>query len=115
MKAIQHQGVIGTVSSRRDKSIRYSVETPELKTSEKALFMDYQGVVVEMLIKPVDFVAKEVERVETEIYGKTPSQRLRAVLFVKWDQEGRLGEFRDYYIKRMEQYIEHEKSKLEDL
>ena len=43
---------------------------------------------------------------------KTPAQRLRAVLFAKWKQEGETGDFTTYYRSYVEKIIEHIKSKL---
>lgn len=45
---------------------------------------------------------------------KTPAQRLRAVLYRRWEQndEG-MKEFDSFYRYRMEKYIDHEKSKLD--
>jgi len=45
--------------------------------------------------------------------GKTPSQRLRAVLFVRWKQLGKTGDFDAYYRKSMEHFIDTVKEKLE--
>lgn len=46
--------------------------------------------------------------------SKTPSKRLRSVLFISWGQnkEG-YNQFEDYYKSKMEKFIEHIKSKLE--
>lgn len=47
--------------------------------------------------------------------GKTPSQRLRAVLFVNWNQDHQGYEtFEQYYIHETEKIIEHYKSKLDE-
>jgi hypothetical protein len=44
---------------------------------------------------------------------KTPSQRLRAVLFVRWQQLGSKGDFEDYYKKSIEYFIDQIKEKLD--
>ena len=54
--------------------------------------------------------------VPVEKNEKTPSQRLRAVLFRLWEQEGK-KDFKtsdDYYKYRMDQLIDHYKEKLND-
>ncbi len=43
---------------------------------------------------------------------KTPSQRLRRVLYVVWKQK-KEGEFNSFYVKKMEEIIEHFKGKLD--
>lgn len=63
------------------------------------------------VIQPEDVVdLPEVRRLKEE---KSPSMRLRAVLFRTWEQEGKPGQFETWYASRMEQIIEHYKSKLE--
>lgn len=44
---------------------------------------------------------------------KTPSQRLRAVLYVWWEQQGKQGgDFEFFYRQHMEKLIDHIKEKL---
>ena len=43
---------------------------------------------------------------------KSPSQRLRSVLYVLFEQQGQKGEFQDYYRTQIEKIIDHLKSKL---
>lgn len=52
-------------------------------------------------------------RVDTERGEKTPSQRIRAVLFLLWKQEGEQGTFDAFYNAKCEKIIEHLKSKLD--
>lgn len=44
---------------------------------------------------------------------KTPSQRLRAVLYVRWQQNGAKGNPDDYYRREMERLINHVKDSLD--
>jgi len=44
---------------------------------------------------------------------KTPSKRLRAVLFLMWKQLGEVGDFETYYRVQVEKVIEHLKAKLD--
>jgi len=43
---------------------------------------------------------------------KSPSERLRAVLFVYWQQNGAKGEFNDFYRKQMDRIINKIKENL---
>lgn len=45
---------------------------------------------------------------------KTPSQRLRAVLYVLWERKGSNGEFEVFYVASMEKFINRIKQELED-
>jgi hypothetical protein len=42
----------------------------------------------------------------------TPSQRLRNVFYRLWEQEGKAGEFKEFYRVKMETLVEHYKQKL---
>lgn len=112
-KAIKTQSVITSLSSKKDRSLGLRVETPELSSEEKIAFMDLQGVNVEMWIKPIDEDARDIVEVKNEVDSKTPSQRLRSVLFVLWDSEGRPGEFVDFYTRKMERIINTIKERLQ--
>ena len=115
MTRAKFNGVITSISSRKDKSLRLSVGTPELSNEERALFMEYQGINSDFTIEPLDEVVSEEDMIIDAVEGtKTPSQRLRAVLYVLWNQKGSEGLFSDFYMRSMEKFIEHIKSKLED-
>ncbi len=112
MKTIQTQAIISGVRSRVDRSLGVSFSTPELSAPEKALFMELQGINCEFLIKPLD-ERTEVEKIDREVETKTPSMRLRAVIFILWKQEGEPGDFQQFYKDTMEKFINHVKGKLE--
>lgn len=44
---------------------------------------------------------------------KSPSKRLRDVLYVLYQQEGRTGQFEAFYAEKMEKFIDHVKTKLD--
>lgn len=58
---------------------------------------------------------KLMDELDTEISeGKTPSQRLRGVLYVSWQQDNQgYKDFKDYYRTRMERIIDHLKNQLD--
>ena len=43
---------------------------------------------------------------------KSPAQKLRGVLYVMWEQNGKDGEFEVFYYKQMEKFINAVKEKL---
>lgn len=112
MKSIQTQVIITGIRSKVDKSLGISLTTPELTTNEKAIFMDLQGVNCDMLITPLDENV-ETEKINKEMDTKTPSQRLRAVLFVFYQQANETKSFEEFYKEKMEKFIDIVKSKLE--
>lgn len=46
---------------------------------------------------------------------KTPAQRLRAVLFILWKQEGSRGDFEYFYRERMDKLTDMIKAKLDNM
>lgn len=113
MKAIQTQAVISSIRSKVDKSLGLTVHTPELSVTERAMFMDLQGLNVDLLIQPEKADESGVEKIDGEIRTKTQSQRLRGVLYILWQQNGSEGEFEDFYRTQTEKIIEHFKNKLD--
>lgn len=113
MKAINTEAVITSIRSRRDKSLGLSMETPELTSSEKAEFMNLQGINLDVFFNPKDEPGAPELKIDKEVSTKTQSQRLRAVLFVLWKQEGEKDKFEDFYRDRMEKFIDWIKEKLD--
>jgi len=105
---------IGSISSRKDRSIAFRVSTGEIEPDQMAAFFPLTGVNVSLLIQPHE-VDGEMDMVEitSEAEKKTPSQRLKAALWVLWDQQGRKGLFPVYYAENMERIISKIKDKLE--
>jgi ABC-type sulfate transport system substrate-binding protein len=113
MKSIKTQAIITGIRAKVDRSLGLTLQTPELSSNEKALFMEFQGINSEIVITPLDDKAEGMETINKEVNTKTQSQRLRAVLFLLWKQEGEQGTFEEYYRSKTEQLIEHFKAKLE--
>src|SRR6266576_865624 len=86
MKAVTTSAIIGTIRSKIDRSIGFTVSTPELTPEEVALFFQLQGINIELTITPKDEPLPDTYSITREIQTKTPSQRLRAVLFILWKQ-----------------------------
>ena len=114
MKTISTSAIITGVRSKVDRSLGVSLTTPELTTEERTEFMNLQGVNLKVLFEPTDSTPAEIYKVEKEINQKTQGQRIRAVLFILWKQEGNKGDFEDYYKDKTEQYIGFLKEKIED-
>lgn len=75
--------------------------------------MDLQGVNTDLTIAPTDEVPVGEEKIDRELNTKTQSQRLRATLYVLWEQEGKQDSFDDFYRGKMESIIEWIKGKLD--
>ena len=113
MKSISTPAIITSIRAKVDRSLSFSATTPELTNEEKVLFMELQGINTTMTIEPLDEQNVPEVKIKGDLEQKTPSQRLRAVLFVLWEQEGRKGEFEDMYKNNMEKFINLIKAKLD--
>ena len=114
MKAINTRAVITSLRSKVDKSLGLTLSTPELTSKEKAEFMNLQGVEIDAFFSPVEGPAPEELKIEKDLERKTQGQRIRAVIFILWKQEGEEGDFADYYRDKTEKYIEFLKEKITD-
>lgn len=112
MNAIKTRLIINRFSSRKDRSLSLSAETPELTEVEMVAFMKLQGHEIDAFLKPSEGLTDIIE-VKSEVDTKTPSQRLRSTLFVLWKQMGEKESFSTFYEKYMYKIIESIKSKLD--
>jgi hypothetical protein len=116
------QTVIGSISVKsKNQGISFRVNgkstscsTGELSKEDKVAFMDLQDTVCDMLISPIDEEMPVIKEVKSEVDKKPPSQRMRGVLYVLWEQnpEG-YKVFNTYYENKMEAIIEHLKGKIQ--
>ena len=107
---------IGTL---KDGSININFHTQELSPEKGGQLLAIRKKLVYLAIKTENFNEGEkliISELEAEIneVGKTPSKRLRNVLFRTWEQnpEG-YKDFNLFYIAKMESIINHLKGKLE--
>lgn len=113
MKAITCSVILTSASTRSDGSVTLRLATPELKPDEKTAFFELQNRECKMLLQPSDGEPAELRDVKGEFDQKTPSMRLRAVLFVWWKQQNEPGEFDHFYRRNMERIIDYAKRKLQ--
>ena len=68
-------------------------------------------------IEAVDLVNLKDIKIDKSKYdkAKTPSQRLRSILYLIWDHLGKQGDFQDFYNDKMEKLINSYKEKLDEL
>jgi hypothetical protein len=117
MKAVRCEAIITSIRSRADRSLGLGLSTPELSSEEKVALMDLQNILVDFLVIPKDENDPELVIVEKEMDLKTPSQRLRAVLFLLFkaeQQKGKKDTFDGFYNRHMEKLIEFVKSKIDE-
>jgi hypothetical protein len=105
-------------NTKKDRTVSITFSTNEKTGKEIGELHELTGSFGYMIFKPEDQLTKDeikaIDELDTEVSGKTKAQRLRAVLWVshKANDEG-YDDFVDYYAHKMEELIEHFKSKLE--
>lgn len=113
MKVIQTQIIITGIRAKVDGSLGLSMCTPELTAEEKVEFMKLQNTNIDATFIPKDEPNVPELKVNADMNSKTPSQRLRGVLYVIWEQNGHKDTFENFYSEQMNKVIEAYKSKLD--
>jgi len=106
------------VTTRKDKTLKLTFGTNELTPAQASELFTIANQFGYLAFKDESFKREELEVVESlkselEDTLKKPSQRLRGVMFrcFELDNEG-FNTFSKYYDSKMEQVINHFKSKL---
>lgn len=95
---------IGSVNTTKDKGMKIVLYTPEMSAVDMALLFEATktGIVDDM---DVDYTQE----------GKTPSERLRNVIYAVFMEEKRVGIFDNFYRDEMEWIINKYKARLPKL
>ncbi len=118
LKAIQLPATFDGLSSLKDGSFNLKFNTNEISGDQFAILKEYLQKFGWLLFKPSDesFVQSEVPEYDPALHDekKSPSERLRAVLFLRWKNTApeTRGDWDAFYKQRIEMYINHEKEKL---
>lgn len=108
---------IDAIASKVDGTVSIKIGTQELDKNAAGDLFGLRGKHCKVLISDSNITTLEAELVDnTSIVGgkknKTPSQRLRAVLF-RINEQAENIDFETFYNNEMNKIIEHFKSKLE--
>lgn len=113
MPSIQVPAILTGFSTKVDGGASIRFATNELSDTDVLELKRHQGEFGHLLFRGNAFAAADVPSEDAEDKSKTPSKRLRAVLYVRWQQLGASGDFDAYYRQSVEKIIEHVKSKLD--
>ena len=107
--------VLTSASTRADNSLGLRFGTAELEPAEKTAFFELQGKSLKVIIQPTSDPVDEIVEVKAPLGFKSPSQRLRAVLFIAYKQLKPEPEqtFEEWYLRKMEAIIERQKQQLQ--
>jgi cobalamin biosynthesis Co2+ chelatase CbiK len=100
-------------SSLRDGGLNVGFHTKEITPKEKAEIMEFDNQIGFLVFAENEVEEEDIPKDDAEFEQKTPSQRLRATLFVYWKQLGEPGNFQSFYVDQVEKVINVIKSKLE--
>ena len=120
IKAIIIPAQIEGIATRSDKTLKLVIGTQELPPNEAGRLFGMNQRMAYIAIKEEAFQQKEIDNVEQlsvnpdDTKNRTPSQRLRAVLYVLW-KESPQGHptFDSFYSQKIEQMISHFKDKID--
>jgi hypothetical protein len=112
-RAIRTEVIFSGFSSRVDGSLGFRGNTPELTVPEKVAMMGLQGLLCEMLVFPKEEKEAELIEVKKEMEHKSPSARMRSIIWLIWKQEAeKQMVFEQFYQTTMENLIAWLKKKL---
>jgi hypothetical protein len=105
--------LITGIASKIDGSIKVTLETRELNSKDAASLFALRNLEAWAVLAPNEIteVNLPTEKADPSLGTKTPSQRLRNVLYVYW-QQNKNGDFESYYRTQIERIIEQLKERL---
>lgn len=116
-KPIQVPATLAGVSTLKDGGVTVRFSTQELNSDDKTMLFNKLDQFGWLCFKETEFKdndLKELENIRRDTGGKSPSQRLRSVLFILYQHSGELGiTFEQYYSHQMEKVIDNIKRRLD--
>ena len=92
-KTIILKAQVESVSTRKDRTIKLSFSTQELKGADAAALLDLQNELVTLGINPKGLDSNEIQLLKDARFGidnvpsgKSEAQMLRAVIYLNWKQ-----------------------------
>lgn len=112
---IQFPVVFHRLGTLVDGSVRITLDTRELESASMTELFDLRGKEGWAVFKPSKIKEEELNLPDLPSYPKgkkSPSKRLRNVLWVAWNQNGSPGDFEEFYEIWIERLIDSVKEKL---
>jgi hypothetical protein len=113
LKPVTAQGILKVGRPTADRGMNLSFVSQELPDSEKLALLGYHQTFGHLLFSPNEIQESDVPKNQATKIGKSPSERLRSVLFLIYMETG--GKPEDFYIfynAEMEKIINHYKLKI---
>ena len=110
-------GQVESISTRKDKTIRLTIGTQELTPTQSSELFQLNQLFCYIGIKPEPFSNDEqqiVDILKSDYNAKTPSQRLRGILYKIYEQNAEgYKDFNSFYLSKMEKICDHYKTKID--
>ena len=102
-----------SVSTLVDGGLSVGFHTQELTKEEMLAIMSFSQGFGYLLFASTQMSEEDIPKEKlSPDEEKSPSKRLRSILFILWKQQGGEGDFEAFYRKKMEAIIEQLKSRL---
>jgi hypothetical protein len=111
-KGFTVEAVVTRCSSLSDGGMSIGMHTKELSAEDKVQVMAFHGQTGWVLFREDEVKEAEIPKQDSSYETKTPSQRLRGVLFILYQQLGETGDFEQFYREEMEKIINRIKLQL---
>ena len=117
MDLLQFPASINKVETLVDRTLKMTINTPELGSEDMAKLFGYRNMEGWLIFKPTKIEESDIAKIPEEVKefktDKTPSQRLRNVIYMVWkNNTNRKESFNDFYQRHIEKIINQYKEKL---
>lgn len=115
MRTFKVPATLEGVSTLKDGGVSLRFHTQELTAEEKTLAFGYQTGFGWLLFQEKDDYQDDIDlgEIRKDTGGKSPSQRMRSVLYLLWKKSGASASFEVYYAQQMERMIDMLKDRLD--
>jgi hypothetical protein len=113
-KTFQAPAILSRIGFTKDGGLSLGFHTNELTAADKVIASEYMGKFGWLLFKESQYTESDVPTDDPPSdEDKTPSQRLRAVLYVLWQQKDSKESFELFYRDQLERAISRVKRLLD--
>lgn len=114
MNQIKVPAIMDGISTLKDGSLSVRFHTQEISAEDKIACMNLVQSFGWLLFSPSEILDVPKESPHREAGDKPPSQRLRSVLYILWQQKYSDIPFDTWYTQQMEKIIENLKGRLDE-
>jgi hypothetical protein len=115
MNPIKMPVTVQGIATLSDDSMRLNLHTQEVNEVDAALLYKFRRQHCEMILTPYGSENEPVTVVDKDLNDKTPSQRLRACLYVLCEKQRMLSNWESFYKEKMEKLIGFVKKEIEKI